>query len=71
MKKKIILEVILSILLIPFVSAFISPEEELYSRGELYNAILGNDIFFGGLVVIGLGVVGYLVWKLVNGKKRK
>jgi len=49
--KKTIIPIIFNLLLIPIVSAFISPAKS-YSRGELNNAILGNNIFFGALFIL-------------------
>jgi len=69
MKKRIFLG-ILGILLIPFVSGFINPDEKLYSTGELATAVVGNNIFFGAIVVVGLILLGYYVWVLMRkGKK--
>ena len=61
----------LGILLIPFISTFISPDEEQYPLGELATVVVGNNIFFGVLVAVGLVIVGYLVWKLVRKKRKK
>ncbi len=69
--KKIIL-IIFSILgIIPIISGFISPGEELYGQWELANAILGNNIFFGALVVVGLVIISYYIWLLIEKKNKR
>lgn len=67
MKKRSIL--LAGPLLIPFVSAFINPDARLYSTGELATAIVGNNLFFGGIVFVGLIIVAYYVWIILKKSK--
>ena len=70
MKKRLI-PIILSIFLIPLVSGFISPDEEMYSGGELATAVVGNNIFFGTLVAIGLVIIGCYIWAMMRKRKKR
>ena len=69
--KKTILSLILGILLVPFVSAFIAPDEPAYTPGELANAVQGNNLFFGALILIGIIVLAVYIFFEVKKFKSK